>query len=243
MARPRRALRILAAGLLLAGCARSAATLPGAVSEATAPAAPAGAPPAPAAPPAYPVHRNITATTFWVGEPSDADNGHIANDASAWDDRWQQHFGGVDDPGKRSGWRPAGFVPGENPFYVALPYDDLDNTDRAKASAAAIPWAGPPVAGQSVVKNRWVRIDVGGRTAYAQWEDVGPFSEDDFAYVFGRAAPKSHANESAGIDLSPAVQDSLGLDGESPVAWRFVDRADVPPGPWLDTVTTSGVDH
>jgi hypothetical protein len=218
----------------------------GAVPATTAPAGavPGTAAPAPAAaPPAYPVHRNITATTFWVGEPSDTDNGHIANDASAWDDHWQEHFGGVDDPRKRNGWRPVGFVPGENPFYVALPYDDLDDNDRAKTSAAAIPWAGPPVASQSVVKNRWVRIDAGGKTAYAQWEDVGPFSQDDFGYVFGRANPTSHANQSAGIDLSPAVTDALRLDGESPVTWQFVDRADVGPGPWLGTVTTSGVDH
>ena len=34
-------------------------------------------------------------------------------------------------------------------------------------------------------KNRWVRLSRGGKTCYAQWEDVGPFVSDDAAYVNG----------------------------------------------------------
>jgi len=190
----------------------------------------------------YPVH-TVTATTFWVGEPADSDSFFISNAPSAWDDHWEDHFGGVDDPAHRAGWQPAAFTPRENPFYVALPYNDLDDNDQVKASAAAIPWAAERVAGQSVLKNRWVRIERAGKVAYAQWEDVGPLSEDDAGYVFGTAAPANPANESAGIDVSPAVQDQLGLDGLNTVSWQFVDRADVPPGPWLTIVTTSGLDH
>jgi hypothetical protein len=209
------------------------------VTVTTRPAAPTA--PAPARS-NYPVH-TVTATTFWVGEPSDSDDFFISNVDSAWDDNWQEHYGGVDDPAHRDGWRPAAFTPGENPFYVALPYDDLDDNDQVKASAAAIPWAAERVAGQSVLKNRWVRIERAGKVAYAQWEDVGPLSDDDVGYVFGRAAPANQANDSAGIDVSPAVQDQLGLDGLGTVSWQFVDRADVPPGPWLTIVTTRGLAH
>jgi hypothetical protein len=191
---------------------------------------------------AYPDH-TATATVFWVGEPPDSDSGYITNVASAWDDHWRDDFGGVDDPHHRHGWRPAGFTPRENTFYVALPYDDIDDAGHVKPSAARVPWASERVAGQSVLKNRWVRVEHAGKVAYGQWEDVGPFESDDFDYVFGTAAPANGRNEEAGIDVSPAIRDALHLNGEEPVSWRFVDRPDVPAGPWLSVVTTSGVRH
>jgi hypothetical protein len=251
-ARP--AVAAVALALAAAGCARSgpASSPPSSAvggrtgSEAAPVPAPAPAPaaaPAPApAPPAYPDH-TATATVFWVGEPADSDSGYITNVTSAWDDHWRDHFGGVDDPDHRAGWRPAGFVPRENPFYVALPYDDFDDAGHVKPSAARLPWAADRVAGQSVLKNRWVRVEHGGQATYAQWEDVGPFQSDDFDYVFGAAGPSNKRNDRAGIDVSPAIRDALALDGEQPVSWRFVDRADVPAGPWLSIVTTSGVQH
>ena len=200
--------------------------------------------PAEAAPPSSPLHRGVTATTFWVGEPGDGDNGHIANSDSTWDERWLEHYGGVDDPRHRRGWLPAVFAPRENPFYVALPYNDLDDNGQVKPSADGIPWSARRTSDhESIVKNTWVRIEYQGRVVYAQWEDAGPFGEDDFASVFGPAAPRSTLNDSAGIDVSPAVQGYLGLDGLNQVDWRFVDRDDIPPGPWLHTVTTSGVSH
>jgi hypothetical protein len=243
---------VIALGLVATGCSRSSAAAPtrsaGSVASpattTTAGSPPTTAPaPAPApAPTAYPVH-TVTATVFWVGEPADSESGYISNTASAWDDHWRDHFGGLDDPDHRAGWRPAAFTPRENPFYVALPYDDLDDDDHVKASAAGIPGTAERVDGQSVLKNRWVRIERDGRVAYAQWEDVGPFRSDDFGYVFGTAAPANRRNDRAGIDVSPAVRDQLALDGEDTVSWRFVDRADVPAGPWLSVVTISGVGH
>jgi hypothetical protein len=179
-----------------------------------------------------------------VGEPGDGDNGYIPNSDSTWDVHWLEHYGGVDDPHHRRGWLPAGFVPRENPFYVALPYNDLDDNGQVKPSAAGIPWSARRTSDhESIVKNTWVRIEHGGKVVYAQWEDAGPFGEDDFASAFGHAAPRSTINHSAGIDVSPAVQGYLGLDGLNQVDWRFVERDGVPPGPWLDTVTASGVNH
>lgn len=180
-----------------------------------------------------PLHRNVSTTIFWVGEPADSDNGDIANAASAWDDNWERHFGGFDDPAHRKGYRPAAFKPNENPFYVALPYNDYDGAGRKKRDAAKRCPDG--------CKNRWVRIGHKGKVAYAQWEDVGPFGENDVAYVFGRSRPKSSINRHAGLDVSPAVRDYLRLRDVDRTSWQFVSRAAVPRGPWTRLVTTRGV--
>jgi hypothetical protein len=191
--------------------------------------------------PAYPLHTQVTTTVFWVGES--AGPGNIANAQSAWDERWQEHFGGVDDPHRRRGSRPAGFVPRENPFYFALPYNDLAGGRRKADAAAVVPWASGRTwgLGESMCKNRWVRITRGSRSCYAQWEDVGPFRTDDAAYVFGSAAPQNPRNQQAGLDVSPAVREHLALGGMDKVDWQFVEAGSVPDGPWKEIVTTSQI--
>jgi hypothetical protein len=190
----------------------------------------------------YPVHKNITTTFFWAGEEAGEDNKNISNLPSAWDEQWVKHFGGVDDPNKRSGFFPAKFTPKENPFYFALPYNDFDNSGKRKQEVySLIPWAKDKTWGklESVCKNRWIKIMKGGKAAYAQWQDVGPFKEDDKNYVFGSASPKSKTNNNAGLDVSPAVNDYLGLSDVDKVDWQFVDPDAVPAGPWKKIVTTS----
>jgi hypothetical protein len=192
----------------------------------------------------YPLHRNITATYFWAGEDAGKDNKDISNLSSAWDDSWAKHYGGIDDPKKRSGFLPSGFTPKENPFYFALPYNDFDKKGKRKKEVFNLAtWAnsGTWKSDESILKNRWIRIVKGTKTTYAQWEDVGPFSEDDTAYVFGAADPKSKTNKHAGLDVSPAVRDMLGLSDVDTVDWQFVDDDQVPDGPWKKIVTTSQV--
>ena len=177
------------------------------------------------------------ATVFWVGELETEDNDHIANHKSAWDAKWVEHFGGIDDPEDRCGFVPCGFKPKENPFYVALPYDDMEEDGRRKAVNTSIPWD-KPGAKQSLLKNRWVAIRANNVTCYAQWQDVGPFEKDDADYVFGAATrPRNSKGEGAGIDLSPAVRDCLGVGGVSEVKWRHVEWHEVPNGPWKRTIT------
>ena len=191
------------------------------------------------APPPWRVRNNpwryqIRATVFWVGERSTPGN-PTPNTASSWDPNWEQNFGGYDHPFKREGFRPAGFEPKLNPFYVALPYNDLvaGRGHRPEASSI-IPWfwqiyRGP---GISVCHNRWIAIHHEGKIAYAQWKDVGPFTVDDWPYVFQGKQPRPNRNQNAGIDVSPAVRDFLVMRGNAEVDWKFVEESEVPAGPW-----------
>jgi len=179
-------------------------------------------------------HRNVVSTVFWVGElPSE--NNPTPNTASAWDGNWQANFGGYDHPEKRNGFLPAAFGPALNPFYIALPYNDIARNGRHRPEASTvIPWFWEDYRGDgiSVCKGRWVAIHHEGRVCYAQWEDVGPFETDHFQYVFGKEAPRANRNQNAGIDLSPAVRDFLGLRSGGTVEWRFTHDREVPEGPW-----------
>jgi hypothetical protein len=203
-----------------------------------APAAPAPPVPAPSQPALSPtgLHENIKTTIFWVGEAPGPDNANISNAESAWDGNWQTHFGGFDDPDHRNGYNPAAFTPTENPFYFALPYNDLDAAGHRKSSASNCPNAGASI---SWCKNGWIKITKGSKVAYAQWEDVGPLKEDDTAYVFGMAAPANTWGAKAGLDVSPAVRDYLGLADVDKTTWTFVSASQVPAGPWKTVVTTS----
>lgn len=189
--------------------------------------------------PEYAIHKT-TATMFYVGEHGDESNGYITNTSSAWDEDWQGHFGGVDTPDDRNGWLPAGFTPKQNPFYIALPYNDLDGNGERKTSAKKIYWYDLAVLDEiSMVKNRWVKICHDTTCAYGQWEDAGPFGEDDTSYVFGTAAPRNKTGLKAGIDVSPALDDYLKINGQAEVTWQFIEEKDVPAGPWRDIMTTN----
>ena len=104
-----------------------------------------------------------------------------------------------------------------------------------KAEAArVIPWFKDSFvrSGQSVCKGRWLAVHYRGRIAYAQWEDVGPFRTDHWEYVFGDERPAPNRNGAAGLDISPAVRDYLGMATNDRVDWRFVEIEEVPVGPW-----------
>jgi len=187
-------------------------------------------------------YKSATTTYFYVGEPSDASNAFIPNNMSYWDDQWQKHFGGADDPAARCGYRPCAFVPRENPFYLALPYGEfIMSTGALKDSARLVPWFSVG-SKESLLKNRWLEIKHKDKTCYGQWEDVGPNGEDDFSYVFGPSSmPVNTFGAHAGLDVSPALWACLGMTDNDVTFWKFVSRSDVPPGSWTETVTTSGV--
>jgi hypothetical protein len=179
----------------------------------------------------YPWKMAIASSVFWIGETGSGPT----NTRSAWDRNWVSSYGGIDVPVRRNGYEPAGFRPLENPFYVALPYCDIEGGLLKSEAAKVVPWFSAGFRGlrQSVCKGRWLEIRHGLKACYAQWEDVGPFHTDSAEYVFGNEPPSPNVNHGAGIDVSPAVRDYLGLRSLDLVDWRFVEQADVPAGPWL----------
>jgi hypothetical protein len=182
----------------------------------------------------HPWKANIVAVLFHVGEGR-------GGASSAWDAEWLVHFGGVDDPrpGARRGYLPASFVPKENPFYVALPYNDIASGRFRPEAPTVIPWFrnGFVREGQSVCNGRWVAIRHGNRMCFAQWRDVGPHRSDHWEYVFGNERPKPNASRGAGVSISPAVRDFLGTADTDVVDWRFVEARDMPRGPWARWMT------
>lgn len=156
--------------------------------------------------------------------------------------------------------------PLQNPFYLDLPYDDVNDTVAFQQRCQVIPWAAADNAATGVnhcadgsysyMKNQWVQLTgPNGKVCYGQVEDAGPSSGSayhDAGYVFGTSNARpantdfsADASQGAGMDVSPALNGCLGfaeLNGSGDhVSWAFVDRANVPAGPWLSVVTTSGV--
>jgi hypothetical protein len=184
----------------------------------------------------YPWKKDIVTTTFWIGEKPTPNN-PVPNHKSSWDAKWAENYGGTDTPdrsARTSEFIPAGFLPRQNPFYVALPYNDLTSKGHKSEARQVIPWFGKQYEGpgKSVCKGRWIAIRKGDRVCYAQWEDSGPFRTDNWQYVFGPERPLPNLNKGAGLDVSPAVRDFLGLDETDVTDWKFVDFEEVPGGPW-----------
>ena len=185
----------------------------------------------------YPWHRNIMTTIFWIGERPTARN-PVPNNRSAWDANWARNYGGYDNPDTRyrdpKTYAPRGFFPRQNPFYCALPYCDVSRGNTKSEVKKVVPWFRDcfEKEGKSVLKGRWVAIHHGGRTVFAQWEDCGPFRTDHWQYVFGNERPRPNLNRGAGLDISPAARDYLGMGKNDICDWKFVDAASVPDGPW-----------
>jgi hypothetical protein len=183
----------------------------------------------------FPWKTQIVTTTFWIGEKPTANN-PVPNIQSSWDKNWTKNYGGYDNPdqSQRRDFIPVKFTPKQNPFYVALPYNDKAMNGHRPEAPRVVPWfreayQGPAV---STVKGRWIAIRKGNKVAYAQWEDAGPFRTDHWQYVFGNERPKPNLNKGAGLDVSPAVRDFLGMQDTDVTDWKFVEFSEVPHGPW-----------
>jgi len=213
---------------------------------------------------AYPWHTDIVATTFWVGEIFDPDADDGSQVISTYDSDWVGSYGGCDgvlvdevcetEPRTaENDFFPTSMTPLENPFYLDLPYDDVNDDIAFVIRGLVVPWAQEEPyrdmlgdRSRSVMKNRWVELRRGDRVCFGQIEDAGPGTYHDAAYVFGHddARPANDRYNGAGMDVSPAINGCLGFDevnGEDDrLDWRFVDEADVPEGPWKRVVTSSG---
>lgn len=114
-------------------------------------------------------------------------------------------FGGADDYNVSA--YDESVVLGDDDFYVALP--DRFEGERPKL----------------IVINR-----ESGTAAVVTIEDVGPWNIDDPYWTTG-ARPQAESGtdmsgretNGAGIDLSPALADLLGIDGMGKVDWDFLE--------------------
>jgi len=187
----------------------------------------------------FPLRRNIVTTYFWIGQ-GDTPISATTNIKSAWDSFWKKNFGGIDCPDQRKDAKkfreaslPRKFAPTLNPFYVALPFNDIA---FPKKSRKWVYWWDEEKYKKgrfdSQCKGRWIMIRFNNKVCYAQWEDVGPLRYDHAEYVFGDELPTRHSR--AGLDVSPAVRDYLGLSGLDKTDWKFVKDDQVPYGPWIE---------
>ena len=189
-----------------------------------------------------PWKENIVTTVFNVGEQPTRNN-PTPNHASSWDSNWESNYGGFDDPdpSHRRGFLPAGFIPRQNPFYFALPYNDVTRGTTKPEARVVIPWFRQAFVqeGHTVCKDHWVAIQHGSRVVYAQWEDCGPFRTDHYQYVFGAETPRPNLNGGAGLDVSPAVRDALGMNATRDVcSWSSWRSARCRPARGGSTATT-----
>lgn len=209
----------------------------------------------------YPNHTGIVATTFWVGEIFDANAADGSQMMSTYDDNWHRNYGGCDGrvvsrackTEKRlsgNGYFPRSMKPKQNPFYLDLPYDDLNDRTGFRNRGKHLPWAKDKAYKSyikddrvSLMKDRWVRITRKGKVCYGQIQDAGPGQYHNAKYVFGKknSRPANKRYNNAGMDVSPALNGCLrfsSLNGESDkVSWRFVEAKDVPQGPWKKIAT------
>ncbi len=109
----------------------------------------------------YPWKTRIVTTVFCLGG-STAANSTAQKHTSSCDRNWKESFGGYDNPdtAKRTGFIPAAFVPKLNPFYCALPYNDITKGGHKPEARAVVPWFKQAFVreGQSVCRDRWIAI-------------------------------------------------------------------------------------
>jgi hypothetical protein len=88
-----------------------------------------------------PWRSRIMTNLFAIGELVHGKKGGIRQ-SSAWDPTWQEDFGGTDalEPEARANYVPRSFTPKLNPFYCALPYNDVNAGRTKPESRHVIPW-------------------------------------------------------------------------------------------------------
>ncbi len=105
----------------------------------------------------FPWKTNIVTTVFWIGEQA-AGNNPVPNHKSSWDANWTSNYGGFDTPDSsaRRNYIPVAFIPRQNPFYCALPYNDVSHGQFKPEAPLVIPWfkqayTGPRMNGQNPI--------------------------------------------------------------------------------------------
>src|SRR5437763_16827627 len=108
--------------------------------------------------------------------------------------QWTKSYGGFDDPNPahRRNYVPLKFMPQQNPFYCALPYNDKAHTfHRPEAprvgSRYKDAYYGPAVL---TCKDRSITMRNCNRCAYAHLEDASTYRTDHYQYVIDNNVAK-----------------------------------------------------
>ena len=83
----------------------------------------------------YPVHEDIIATIFYIGEKGNDSNGGISNEQLAWDSDPVARFGAIDDPNN-----PPETV-NHTRYYAALPVHEYTSEGLVSGIRGKSPWA------------------------------------------------------------------------------------------------------
>ena len=163
----------------------------------------------------YPWKTNIVTTVFWIGEQPTANN-PVPNNEKFLGCELDLQLRRLRQPGcleSRATTSRSLSSRGRIRFMCALPYNDVTHGQFKPEAALVIPWFKQSYTepGQIGLQGSLARDPQRQSVCYAQWEDCGPFRTDHFQYVFQNERPKPNLNRGAGLDVSPAVRDYLGL--------------------------------
>ena len=126
--------------------------------------------------------------------------------------RWFDH----PNPAHGLNYVPTKVIPQQNPYYCnPLQRQSTYWPPARSASCFSVVSRGVSRAGCFHLQGPMDGDPKGNRIALAQWENAVPFRTDHWQYVFGNERPKPNLNQGAGLDVSPAVPDCLGLSKQT----------------------------
>ncbi len=185
----------------------------------------------------YPWKTNIITTEFWIGEGSTPISS-TTNVASSWDEDWRANNHGSDSPWNRNGYASGSHASTLNPFYVALPFNDLAFPDKARR------WLPD---GWYLAARRMASRSPPARTAGLRSRTRAATSASRSGRMSGRYATTTRNTSSARSARSALATTMPVSTSHRPwrntlasrtktarrPPWRFVDDEEVRPGAWL----------
>ena len=185
----------------------------------------------------YPWKTDIVTTVFWIGEHADREQSRSESQEFLGLATGRAITAVTTAPIPHGGTTTSRSISsrGRIRFTVALPYNDVTH---GQFKPEARDWSFRGFDRHSCSRGiRFAKI-AGSRSA----EAIGSATRN--GKIVGRSAPtisntfsrtnarRPNLNHGAGLDVSPAVRDYLGLRTDVLTDWQFVEVRDVPPGPW-----------
>jgi len=180
----------------------------------------------------YPWKTSIVTTVFWVGEQAGGNNRSKLQ--KFLDFNWSENYAEPILRFQRTAQlHPNCFYSQAKPLLLCFTVHDVTHGQFKPEAPLVIPWFKHEYRGRG---SRYAEIDglpfVRQSHLLCAMGRLRSVSHDHFQYVFGNERPKPNLNHGAGLDVSPAVRDYLGLAPTDVTDWQFVEVRDVSSGPW-----------